>query len=135
MTFRLLDLSALLLAGLGSACGESGEQAGQVVQAASKAAAETAQQMAEHLDLAQLTPEVAKAKVQGLLDKAAVELAAVKNSATAEKLGQLRQNLGQKLDLQALQKTLLDLIERFKHDPRVTGTLKTLQEKLQTLSR
>src|SRR5262245_33780753 len=107
-----------------SGCGDSGRQTADVVQAASKAAAETGQQLAEKVaELAHTTPEQAKQKLQELVDAAALELKQVRDSETArtvaaevqsalEELGRLGLKLGEKLNLAGLQTTVVDLIER-----------------------
>ena len=130
----------LVLAG----CGESGQKA---VKAASKAASEAGQQLAEQAaELARTTPEQAKEKLQEFVDAAAGELKAARDSETAhqvaselqgalEELSELRQTLGAKINLTAIQQALQELIEKFENDPRVVSVLKSLQEKLQSFSR
>jgi hypothetical protein len=51
-----------------------------------------------------------------------------------DKLVELAKKLGQKLDLAGLKQSVVELIERFKNDPRVTSTLTSLKEKLDALS-
>jgi len=146
MTSRTLVLGALLSIGLGPACGEAGAKTAQVVEAASKSTAESLRKAVEELELDQLTPELAKAKVQEVIDLAARELAEVRDSAAVERVGQelqsvldelsqLKQSIVPKLNLATLQKTILDLIERFKNDPHVQALLKSLHEKLQRFAR
>jgi len=139
----LLPTVLLALAG----CGQSGQTTANVVQAATKGAAEIGQQLAkEAAALAHMTPEEAKAKLQELVDAAATELKAVRDSETAQKIAtevqavllqleELGMKLSQKLNLAQLQQSVEELIERFKNDPRVVEALKTLQEKLNSLSR
>lgn len=140
-----LLLSTVLLALAG--CGQSGQTTANVVQAAAKGAAEIGQQLAEKAAaLAHMTPEEAKAKLQELVDAAATELQEVKDSETAQQIAaevqkvlvqleELGMKLSQKLNLASLQQSLEELIERFKNDPRVVSALKSLQEKLNSLSR
>jgi uncharacterized Ntn-hydrolase superfamily protein len=142
---RRLLLSSVLLAL--AACGESGTQAANVVQAATRGAAEAGQQLAEKAaELAVLTPEEAKHKLQELVDLAASELRAVKDSETAqrvaaeiqrvlEQLGVFAARISEKLNVAGIQDALEDLLQRCKDDPRVVATLKALQEKLSTLAR
>ena len=140
--WMLLLTAALPLA----ACGE-GSKTADVVQAATKGAAEVGQQLAEKAaELVKLAPEEAKTKLQGLVETASRELKEIKDSEAAqrlaadvqrvlEKLVELGKKLGQKLDLAGMKATVVELIERFKHDPRVVSALKSLQEKLDALTR
>lgn len=139
-TAVLLSVLVLPLA----ACGESGQETSNIVQAATKGAAEVGQQIADKTaELARTTPEQAKAKFQEWVDVAARELEAIKDSETAQKLvaklqealdqlASLARKLGQKLDLAGLQTKVDEQITRFKTDPRVTGALETLKQKLES---
>jgi polyhydroxyalkanoate synthesis regulator phasin len=142
-TRSLLSTVLLALAG----CGQSGQTTANVVQAASKGAAEIGKQLAEKAAaLAQMTPEEAKAKLQELVDAAATELKEVRDSETAQKIAsevqkvfaqlqELGLKLSQKLNLAGLQQSVEELIERFKNEPHVVSALKSLQEMLNSLSR
>ena len=136
-------LPILMLAG----CGESGEATQNVVQAATHAAAETGQQLAQKAaELAQTAPEAARAKMQEFVDLAVSEFEAAKDSETAKKvaaevdaalakLAELRTTLTTKLNLAGLETKVGELIERFKNDPHVVAALKALQERLNQLTR
>jgi len=129
-----------------AACGD-GSKTADVVQAATKGAAEVGQQLAESVaKLADMAPEEAKTKLRELVDAVGRELKEIKDSETAQRLAAelqrlldqlvaLAKKLGEKLDLAALEQSVGELIERFKNDPRVTSTLKSLKEKLDTLAR
>jgi len=135
----LCSISLLLLTG----CGQTGEQTANVVQAATKGAAEVGQQLAaKAAELAHATPEVVKQKAQELLDLAALKLQEVKDSEMAhtaaieiekalDQLSELKQTM--KLNLASLQVTVRDLIVRFKNDPRVLKALESLKAKLDSL--
>jgi outer membrane murein-binding lipoprotein Lpp len=135
--------SLLVLCG----CGESGERAAGVVQAAGKAAGESMQELgAKIAQLSQTAPEEARARAQELFDDAARELQEVEDSETArriaeeleafvDKLGELRTTIASKVNVAKLQQSVEDLIQRFKDDPRVASALKSLQEKLSAISR
>ena len=137
-------LSSLLF--LLTGCGESGKHTADVVQAATKGVSEAGQQLAQQAArLADLTPEVAKAKMQELVDDAAAGLRAVKDSETAQELAadvervldqlvELGKKLGAKLDLASVQQSVTELIERFKNDPRVVKALESVKEKLKSLT-
>jgi hypothetical protein len=139
----LCSIPLLLLAG----CGRSPEETANVVQAATKGAAEAGQQLAEKAaEIAHAAPDVARKKAQELLDAAARKLQEVKDSEMARqaaleieevlaKLSELKQTLLPKLNLASLQASVQELIERFKSDPRVAGALKSLQEKLNSFAR
>ena len=140
------SLASLLLALVISSCGDSSQSTADVVQAASKAAADSIQHAIESLDLSQMTPEAAKAKVQELLDRAGQALAEAKDSemvqqaiavleALLDRLKQLGHSLAANEDVQRLQAGVQEQIQRFRDDPRVQGALKTLQEKLSQLTR
>jgi 2-oxoglutarate dehydrogenase complex dehydrogenase (E1) component-like enzyme len=141
------SLCALALSLSLVACGEAGSKTADVVQAATRGAAEIGQQLAEKAaELAKMAPEEAKAKLQGLLDGAARELKELKDSETAQrivaefeqafdKLVELAKKLGEKLDLAGLKNAVVELVERFKNDPRVTSALESLKSKLDSLTR
>jgi hypothetical protein len=143
---RSICLSALALLVPLTACGD-GSKTADVVQAATRGAAELGQQLAEKTaELAHMAPEEAKAKLQGVLDAAGRELKEIKDSETAQKIAaelqlaldklvELAKKLGQKIDLAGIKQSVVELIERFKNDPRVTSTLHGLQEKLDSLTR
>jgi hypothetical protein len=136
-------LSAALLFSL-AACGD-GSKTADVVQAATRGAAEVGQQLAEKAaQLAQMTPEEAKAKLHEFVDAASRELKEIRDSETAQKvaaelqrlldeLAALAKKLGEKLDLAGLHQSVGELIERFKNDPHVANTLKSLKEKLDSI--
>jgi hypothetical protein len=139
-------LVPLALAAALVACGESAQRTADVVHAASKSALETLQQAAARIDLAQLDPEVAKQKLQELIDLAGNQLAAARDSETVrrlvaeldpliEELDQVRQSIGARIDVQLILEKVRELIERFRNDPHVQGALKALQEKLQGFTR
>lgn len=142
---RCPHLFALALLVPLAACGE-GSKTADVVQAATRGAAELGQQLAEKTaELAKMAPEEAKLKLQGLLDSAGRELREIKDSETAQKIAselqhaldklvELAGKLGQKLDLAGMKQSVVELIERFKNDPLVVSTLKSLREKLDTLT-
>src|SRR5262245_13762508 len=123
-----LALALLLL----PACGD-GSKTADVVQAATRTAAEAGQQLAQKVaELAEMTPAEAKVKLQGLLDVAATELKAIRDSEAAQrfaaelerlldKLLELARKLGEELDLAALKSSVVDLVERFRSDPRVVS--------------
>jgi len=127
-----------------AACGQTSTS--DVVQAATKSATEIGQQLAEKAArLAEMTPEEAKAKLQEFLDAASRELKEIKDSETAQRVAAelqhlldqlvaLAKKLGQKLDLAALQQAVGEMVERFKNDPRVAGTLQSLKEKVDSLT-
>ncbi len=129
-----------------AACGD-GSKTADVVQAATRGAAELGQQLAEKTaELAHMAPGEAKLKLQGVLDTAGRELKEIKDSETAQKIAaelqlwldkfvELAKQLGQKLDLAGMKQSVVELIERFKNDPRVTSTLTSLKEKLDSLTR
>lgn len=139
-------LSALALLVPLAACGD-GSKTADVVQAATRGAAELGQQLAEKTaELAAMAPEEAKLKLQGLLDATGRELKEIKDSETAQKIAaelegaldklvELAKKLGQKIDLAGMKQSVVELIERFKNDPRVTSTLTSLREKLDSLAR
>ena len=128
-----------------SGCGD-GSKTADVVQAATRGAAEAGQQLAEMAaELADLTPAEAKAKLQGFLDVAAAELKAIKDSETAQllvaeierlfdKLVELARKLGQELDLAGFKASVAERIETFKNDPRVVSALESLRTKLDGLA-
>lgn len=136
---------ALLLVPL-AACGD-GSKTADVVQAATKGAAEVGQQLAEMAaGLAEMAPEEAKSKLRELVDTAARELKEIRDSETAQKivaelqrlldqLVALAKKLGEKLDLAALQQSATELMERFENDPRVASALESLKQKLDSLTR
>ena len=139
------SLASLFLVLSISACGDSSQSTADVVQAASKSAAASIQHAIESLDLAHMTPEAAKAKVQELLDRAGQALAEAKDSemvqqaiavleALLDRLKELGHNLAANEDVQRLQAGVQEQIQRFRDDPRVQGALKTLQEKLSHLT-
>jgi hypothetical protein len=139
-------LPIAFLVALATACGESAEKSVNVVQAASKSAVETIQHAVESLDLSQMTPDAAKAKVQQLLDRAGAALAEAKDSemvqqaiavldALLDRLAQLRQSAATKIDVHGLQTSVQEQIQRFRDDPRVQTALKTLQEKVSRFAR
>ena len=137
--------AALLLLPL-AACGD-GSKTAEVVQAATRGAAEVGQQLAEKAaQLAQMAPEEAKTKLRELVDAAGRELQAIKDSETAQrlvaelqhlldKLVELAKKLGEKLDLASLQTSAAEMAERFKNDPRVQNAIKGLRDKLDELTR
>ncbi len=138
MKIHLLLPSSLLAFVSLAGCGESGEKAAGVVEAASKKATEVAH------DLADLTPEKAKQAASDLVDEAASMLRSIKDPATAEKviqslqpvldtLGQLGEAIGEKLDLAAVQKAAEDAATRFKDDPRVAEALRNVREKIREI--
>lgn len=126
---------------------DDGSKTAQVVQAATKGAAEVGQQLAEKASaLAGMTPEEAKGKLQELLDTAARELGEIRDSEAArrlaaevqrilEQLGDLATRLGEKLDLAGLRTSIQELVQRFKDDPRVVSALESLRAKIDTLTR
>lgn len=127
--------SILLLA----RCGESGEKAAGVVEAASKRASDFAR------DIARLTPEKAKEEAQELANEVLSMLRSIDDPAAAEKvihslqpvldtLGQLGERIGKKLDLAAVQKTVEDLATELEDDPRFAPALQTLRDKVHELS-
>lgn len=138
-----LVVSVLLLGG----CGDAGDKAAGIVQAAGKAAGESMQELgAKIAELSQTAPEEARRQTQALLDEAARELQEVRDSETARriaeeldafiaKLGELRQSLATKVNVAKVQQAVEDLIQRFKDDPRVTSALKSLQERLSSIAR
>jgi sugar-specific transcriptional regulator TrmB len=135
----------LFLAWIPAACGESGSKTADVVQAATRSAAEVGRELGEMAArLAEMAPEEAKTRLRELVDAAARELEAVKDSETAQKIAAelqrlldqlvaLAKKLGEKLDLAAIQQSATELAERFKNDPRVQGALRNLREKLDSL--
>jgi hypothetical protein len=139
-----LALASVLAVPLLSACGE-GSKTADVVQAATRGMAEAGQELAaKAAALAELTPEEAKAKLQGLLDSAAVQLKEIKDSETAQRivaeverafdvLVELARKLGEQLDIQGLKASVVELVERFKSDPRVVSALESLAAKLAAL--
>ncbi len=138
-----LCLSAVLL----GACGQSGEQTAHTVQAATKAAAEAGQQLAEKAaEIAQMAPEQAKLEFQQLVDASAKAFEEVKDSQAVqnvadevkralEQLSTLKATLGPKLNLASLQAKVTELIEKFKNEPHVVSALKAVQELVNKLSR
>lgn len=138
-SFAVAFLPLVLVA----SCGESGDKAKAVVQAATKAAAEGGQQLAaKAAELARLAPEEAGAKLREFVDLAARELDEIKDSETAKavaaevesalaKLAELKTSL--KINLASLQVKVDELIEKFKNDPRVVSALKALQEQMNKL--
>jgi hypothetical protein len=143
---KTLRLSASILASLLlPACGD-GARTAEVVQAATRGVAEAGQQLAQKAaELADMTPAEAKLKLQGLLDTAAVELSELRDSETARRvvaeveraldtLVELARKLGEELDLAALKASVVELVERFKTDPRVTGALESLKGRLDGLT-
>jgi ABC-type Fe3+/spermidine/putrescine transport system ATPase subunit len=130
-----------------TACEPAGSKTADVVQAATRAASEVGQQLAEKAAaLAQVTPEEARAKFQEFVDAAAGALAEVRDSETAQRiaaeverglaqLGALKASLLPKLELTQLQEKLRALVERFREDPRVVATLKALEERVNQLAR
>jgi hypothetical protein len=144
---RRPSVHALFLALLPlAACGE-GSKTADVVQAATKGAVEVGQKLADKAaELASLAPEEARTRLKEVLDLAARELKAVKDSETAQKIVAEVQRLldrivalgielSRELDLAGLVQSVEDLIERFKSDPRVVNALETLREKLDALGR
>jgi hypothetical protein len=146
MKMRVTRLAPFLVVLLG-ACGESGEKAAGVVQAATKSAAEVGQQLADKAaELAHEAPDVARTKAQELLDLASRELREAKDSETVrsaavqleallQKLGELGRELASKLDLAALRQSLQELIERFRSDPRVVSALEKAKGALDSLAK
>ena len=139
-------LAALLFLMSLAACGE-GSKTADVVQAATKGAAELGQQLAEKAArLAEMTPEEAKTKLREFMDAAGRELKEIRDSETAQRVAAelqklldqlvaLAKKLGEKLDVAALQQSVSDLTERFKNDPRVAKTLESLKQKLDSIGR
>lgn len=144
-------LVGLVVGTLFVACG-SGEESAGVVQAATKAAGELGEQVAEKATvLAQKAAELAAAKgeeaslkAQELVDAAALELAAARDSETVRQAvsdidqalaqgAEFLKALGAKLDLQKLRTTLDEIVERFKNDPDVERVLAALRAKLDAL--
>jgi hypothetical protein len=129
-----------------TACGEAGSKAADVVQAATKGAVEIGQELANAAaELAQLAPEEARAKLQGVLDAAADKLKEVRDSQTAQRIAaelerglqeliELAKKLGQALNLEQLETALAELVQRFKSDPRVTNALESLKQRLEALT-
>jgi uncharacterized protein YicC (UPF0701 family) len=138
---------ALALVPLLAGCGESGQRAAHVVEAAAKDAVEAGKELADQAaELARLAPEEARTRLQGLIDASARQLAALRDSETARKvvaeierllakLIELKDQLGSKLDLAGLQTSAGELVQRFKQDPRVAAALANLQERLDSLTR
>jgi hypothetical protein len=136
--------AALLLLSL-AACGD-GSKTADVVQAATRGAAEVGQHLAEKVaQLAQMTPEEAKTKLRELVDAASRELKEIRDSETAQrvvaelqrlldKLVELARKLGEKLDLASLHQSASEMAERFKNDPRVQNAVKALRDKLDELT-
>jgi hypothetical protein len=128
------------------ACGD-GSKTADVVQAATRGAAEIGQQLAEKTaQLAQMAPEEAKTKLRELVDATVRGLKEIRDSETAQRivaelqqlldqLVALAKKLGEKLDLAALQQSASEMAERFKNDPRVQNALKGLRDKLDELTR
>lgn len=131
-----------------SACG-SGEDNASVVQAATKAAGELGEQVAEKAtvlaqkaaEAAALKGEEARVKLQELVDEASLELAAARDSETVQaalveldqalvQLAELVKALGAKLDLERLRLALGEALERFRNDPDVQRASESLRAKL-----
>jgi hypothetical protein len=145
MKLSLAASSVLALPLILAGCGPSGEKTANIVQAATRTAAEAGQQLAEKAaELARVAPEEARAKLGEWMDAAANELKEIRDSETAQrvaveveralgKLVELAKTLGEKLDLEGLKATVAELIERFRTDPRVVKTLESLRDKLDAL--
>ncbi|HEX6885406.1 MAG TPA: hypothetical protein VF530_18670 [Planctomycetota bacterium] len=145
MKIRLLPALALPLPLLLGACGD-GQQTADVVQAATRGVAEAGQQLAQKAaELADMAPAEAKLKLQGLLDTAALQMQELRDSETTrrvvaeveralDKLVELARKLGEELDLAALKASVVELVDRFKEDPRVTDALESLKGKLDGLT-
>jgi F0F1-type ATP synthase membrane subunit b/b' len=139
---KILPVLVLPLAG----CGD-GSRTADVVEAATRGAAEMGQQLAEKAaQLADMTPAEAKAKLQGVLDAAARELKEIKDSETAQiviahieqafdTLVELAKKLGEKLDLAGMKASVTEMVERFKADPRVQHAVESLKTKVDTLTK
>jgi hypothetical protein len=136
----LVRASSLVVLTYLAGCGESGEKAAGIVEAASKQAS------AAGYDLSKLTPEAAKSEVTKLVNNALAKLGSVRDAATAEniskelaplldQLGELKTVIGDELDLSSLQKTVTDLIAKFKEDPRVQSALQPLLDKISNLTK
>jgi hypothetical protein len=134
------------------ACGGDGSVNADVVQAATKGAGELGEQLAEKAGIlarkaaeaAALKGEEARVKIQELVDLAAVELAAARDSKTVESavlevdqaLAQLSEFVAQlalELDWTRVRQALADLAERFQNDPDVQRVLAALRERLDQL--
>jgi len=145
---KLFSLAVVLAL---TACG-SGEENAKVVRAATKAAGELGEQVAEKAavlaqkagELAQLKGEEARVKAQELVDAAAHELAEARDSQTVQRAAaeidealvagaEFMRALGAKLELAKLRQALEDLVERFRSDPDVERVLSALREKLDAL--
>jgi hypothetical protein len=136
--------AALALLSL-AACGD-GSKTADVVQAATRGAAELGQQLAETTaQLAQMAPEEARTKLRELLDATGRTLREIRDSETAQKvlaelerlldqLVALARKLGEKIDLASLQQSASEMAERFQNDPRVQTALKGLRDKLDELT-
>ena len=137
-----------LLVFLGACGGNSQETAG-VVQAATKAAGELGEQVAEKAtvlaqkaaEAAALKGEQARVKLQELVDEASLELAAARDSEAVQaalleldqalvQLAELVKALGAKLDLERLRLALGEALERFRNDPDVQRASESLRAKL-----
>lgn len=131
---RAVSLSTLaMLAG----CSTDGDKTTGMADAATKQAAEAG------YDASKLTPEAAKAEATKIVNQAAAKLGSIKDAVSAEsvskelqplldKLGPLKAAAG-KLDLSSLQKTVTDLIAKFKDDPKIQAALKPLLDKITNL--
>jgi len=134
-----------------AACG-SGEDNASVVQAATKAAGELGEQVAEQASVlaqkaaeaAALKGEEARVKLQELVDEAAAELAEARDSETVQtamieldralvQLAELVRALGAKLDLERVRQALNGSLERFRSDPDVRRASEALRAKLDAL--
>jgi len=141
---RLSFLLLLFLIPL-AACGD-GSKTADVVQAATRGAAEVGQELGQMAArLAEMAPEEAKTKLRELVDAAARELKEIRDSETAQKIAAelqrlldqlvaLARKLGEKLDLAALQQSAAEMAERFKNDPRVVNAIEGLKQKLDSLT-
>jgi hypothetical protein len=139
-------LPALLLLLSLAACGD-GSKTADVVQAATRGAAELGQQLAEKTaQLAEMAPEEARTKLRELLEATGRTLREIRDSETAQKvlaelerlldqLVALARKLGERIDLASLQQSASEMAERFKSDPRVQSALKGLRNKLDELTR
>jgi hypothetical protein len=138
MMRKSVFVSFVLGLALAAGCGEAGEKGAGMVEAASKKASET------YDDLSKLTPEAAKEKVTSLVDQATTKLSTIKDAASAEnvqkeisplldQLSQLKTSLGSNLDLSSLEKAVKDVIAKFTSDPGVAKALQPLLDKIQGL--
>lgn len=142
---KLSSLIAFLPLAFFTSCGESGERAAGVVEAAAKSASETGHELADSAAaLARTAPEQAKVKFQEFVDEAARQFEAVKDSETAHKvaghveaglaqLGEFKDTIASKIDFAALRTKVEELIERFKSDPRVVSALESVRTQIDKL--